>query len=152
MKNSTLGQALFIVNRHAKTATNPKKLYQLKKTAIEKLIREKKAKKIGLHFTDNPKHSVQHSTLLVEIDHYYFHVPPTKEDFKELKHLGSLDKNYRNPKVHMSLSKSTQILCNYLGWSYDTYFNEAKRKRPQENSKYAVPTSSLSPFYHKRKK
>lgn len=37
-----LSQAIFTVNRHAKTAINPKFLYKLKKTAIDKMIQEKK--------------------------------------------------------------------------------------------------------------
>ena len=45
-----LSQAIFIVNRHAKTAPNPKFLYKLKFTALHKLIREGKAKKIGCIF------------------------------------------------------------------------------------------------------
>ncbi len=45
-----IGQALFIVNRHAKTAPDPTYLYKLKKETMKKLIREKKAHKIGLHY------------------------------------------------------------------------------------------------------
>lgn len=37
-----LAQSVFVVNRHAKAATNPKYLYWLKKTALERLITEKK--------------------------------------------------------------------------------------------------------------
>ncbi len=37
-----LAQSIFVVNRHAKAATNPKYLYWLKKTALERLITEKK--------------------------------------------------------------------------------------------------------------
>lgn len=36
-----LAQSIFVVNRHAKAATNPKYLYWLKKTALERLIAEK---------------------------------------------------------------------------------------------------------------
>jgi hypothetical protein len=45
-----LSQALFIVNRHAKTAPNPKFLYKLKHESLKKLIEEGKAIKIGLNF------------------------------------------------------------------------------------------------------
>ncbi len=37
-----LAQSIFVVNRHAKAATNPKYLYWLKKTTLERLIAEKK--------------------------------------------------------------------------------------------------------------
>ncbi len=52
---SNLSQAIFTVNRHAKTALNPKYLYILKKNALNKMIQEQKATKIGLHFSRNPK-------------------------------------------------------------------------------------------------
>jgi precorrin-4 methylase len=39
-----LSQAIFIVNRHAKTATNPKLLYKLKQETLKKLLEEGKAK------------------------------------------------------------------------------------------------------------
>lgn len=40
-----LAQSIFVVNRHAKAATNPKYLYWLKKTALERLITEKRLSK-----------------------------------------------------------------------------------------------------------
>src|SRR5690625_1428292 len=103
---SDIAKALYTINRHAKTAPEPKHLYFLKKEAIDKLLATNKAKKIGLHFSNNPKKSNQHSTLLVKVDKYYFHIPPSKEDFTELKHLGKLDQNYRNPQTRMSLSQA----------------------------------------------
>ena len=47
-------QAISVVNRHAKTAPNPKFLYKLKHDSLHKLLAEGKAKKIGLHFSNNP--------------------------------------------------------------------------------------------------
>lgn len=79
-----LAKAIFTVNRHAKTALNPAFLYLLKKKAIEKLISEGKAKKVGLHFSPNPKNSRQQSDVLVSVGDYYFHIPPAKEDFANL--------------------------------------------------------------------
>src|SRR4051812_37806978 len=90
-----LSQALFIVNRHAKTAPNPKYLYKLKHEALKKLLEEGKAKKLGLHFSKNPRNSKQQSDVLVECGHYTFHIPPTKSDFAELPHLGKLDGSVR---------------------------------------------------------
>ncbi|APH05492.1 YkyB family protein [Bacillus weihaiensis] len=114
-----LACAIYIVNRHAKTAPNPKFLYTLKKKALIKLVNEGKAKKEGLHFSNNPKYSKQQSDVLVSAGEYYFHMPPTKEDFDKLPHLGSLNQTYRNPRTHMSLSKAKLLLQNYVGMKDD---------------------------------
>ncbi|SHM88860.1 YkyB family protein [Gracilibacillus kekensis] len=139
-----IGQALFIVNRHAKTAPDPTYLYKLKKETMKKLISEEKAHKIGLHYSNNPKLSRQHSVLLVQVGDYYFHMPPTKEDINSLEHLGHLNDSYRNPKPTLSLTKSKKILQEYLNW--------IDPKRKSTRSHYSNQTSSLSPFYHKRKR
>lgn len=109
-----IAQALFVINKHAKTALEPKLLYQLKKEAIDKLLYDKQAKKIGLQFSDHPKKAQQHSTLLVQVGDYFFHVPPKKHDFKMFQHLGKLEKDYRNPAVKLSLKKAKQIIYTYL--------------------------------------
>ncbi|MFD3447956.1 YkyB family protein [Microbacteriaceae bacterium 4G12] len=110
-----LPQAIFVVNRHAKSATNPKYLYWLKKKALEKLINEGKAQKEGLHFSKNPKFSQQQSDVLVRAGDYYFHIPPSKEDFQMLPHLGELNQTYRNPKTKLSLSSAKKLLQQYIG-------------------------------------
>ncbi|MDM5189705.1 YkyB family protein [Bacillus sp. DX4.1] len=110
-----LAQSIFVVNRHAKSATNPKYLYWLKKTALERLIIEKKAIKEGLHFSKNPRFSQQQSDVLVRVGDYYFHIPPTKDDFRTLSHLGSLDSSYRNPKTTLSLATAKKTLQDYIG-------------------------------------
>ncbi|SIS38229.1 YkyB family protein [Salimicrobium flavidum] len=115
-----IAESLFIVNRHAKTAPDPRQLYELKKQTVSKLIQEKKAKKIGLHYSDRPRLSQQHSILLIEVAGYYFHIPAEKKDFQELKHLGKVDTTYRNPKPKLSLSKSKRILQQYLGKQINT--------------------------------
>lgn len=79
---NSLAQAVFIVNKHAKTALEPKNLYNLKRLALNKLMQEGKAKKIGLHFSDNPRFAAQQSDVIVECGSYVFHLPPTKEDLK----------------------------------------------------------------------
>ncbi|WP_082234343.1 YkyB family protein [Halobacillus massiliensis] len=117
VSNRELAESLFIVNRHAKTAPEPQHLYEIKKKAISKLLKENKAKKIGLHFSDHPKYSKQHSTLLIEVGGYYFHIPAEKKDFEQLEHLGSVDQSYRNPKPKLSLSRAKKILYSYLGWN-----------------------------------
>jgi YkyB-like protein len=111
----TLSQAIFTVNRHAKTAGNPKYLYSLKKRALLKMIKEGKAKKVGLHFSNNPRFSQQQSDVLVTCGEYTFHIPPTKEDFKELPHLGSLDSTLRNPRCKMGLQQAKGTLEHYTG-------------------------------------
>ncbi|MGJ9458595.1 YkyB family protein [Oceanobacillus sp. CF4.6] len=133
-----LAQAIFTINRHAKTAPEPQHLYQIKKDAISKLLNEKKAKKIGLHFSDHPKLSNQHSTLLVKVDDYYFHIPPSKDDFKALKHLGSLDQNYRNPQTKMSLSQAKRIVYQYIDWKPD---KKPQTRQKRQISSYYTPSS-----------
>lgn len=131
----TLAQAIFTINRHAKTALKPKHLYTIKKVAIEKLLKEKRAKKIGLHFAKNPKFSNQYSTLLVQVDDYYFHLPPSKEDFETLKHLGKLDEDFRNPKTNMSLSYAKKIIYDYIDWVPE------EQKLNKRKSSYYTPSS-----------
>lgn len=127
-----LSQAIFIVNRHAKTAPNPKFLYKLKFHALHKLIREGKAKKIGLHFSNNPKFSQQQSDVLIKCGKYTFHLPPSKNDFDELPHLGKLDNSVRNPKATLSLTQAKKILLSYTGlkeMNNNTTSNQTARKK-----------------------
>lgn len=137
MDVSEIAKAIYTVNRHAKSALEPQHLYQIKQKSIDHLLKEKKAKKIGLHFTKSPKNSNQHSMLLVKVDDYYFHVPPSKEDFKQLKHLGDLDEKFRNKRVRMSLSQAKSILYNYIGWRPE----ERQTRREQYSSNYYTPSS-----------
>lgn len=130
-----LAQAIYSVNRHAKVATKPQHLYSIKKLTIDKLLHEKKATKIGLHFSKNPKNSNQHSTLLIKVSNYYFHLPPKKNDFKTLKHLGDLDDDYRNPQTRMSLSHAKKIVYNYINWQ------PKQKKVKKEGSSYYTPSS-----------
>lgn len=130
-----LSQALFIVNRHAKTAPNPKFLYKLKHESLKKLIEEGKANKIGLHFSQNPRNSKQQSDVLVECGHYTFHIPPTKSDFTELPHLGKLDGSVRNPKTSLSLSQAKTVLKTYTGITEI----EQPPSNPRKNRPYQKP-------------
>ncbi|MDC3412753.1 YkyB family protein [Aquibacillus sp. 3ASR75-11] len=130
--------AIFTVNRHAKTAPNPKALYTLKKETIYKLLKENRAKKIGLHFTEQPKLSHQHSTLLIQIEDYFFHIPPSKEDFKTVQHLGKIDQHYRNPKTKMSLSYAKKVLYHYLDWKEEKSNPSSKHRR---FASYYTPSS-----------
>lgn len=134
-----LAQALFIVNRHAKTAPDPRQLYTLKKKAIQQLIVDKRAKKMGLHYSDHPKMSHQHSTLLVQVSNYFFHIPPTKEDFKKLAHLGHSNQEYRNPKPKLSLSNAKRILFKYLNWDTND-LKDRNKKQTATRPKQYTPT------------
>ncbi|MBD7936909.1 hypothetical protein H9655_07685 [Cytobacillus sp. Sa5YUA1] len=110
-----LSQAIFTVNRHAKTAPNPKFLYKVKHDSLQKLLKEGKAKKIGLHYSRNPKNSQQQSDVLIKCGAYTFHLPPSKMDFTELPHLGNLDSSVRNPRSSISLSQAKKLLMTYTG-------------------------------------
>ena len=129
-----LSQAIFIVNRHAKTAPDPRFLYRLKHDALQKLLKEGKAKKVGLHFSNNPKYSQQQSDVLIQCGEYSFHLPPTKKDFEELPHLGKLDKNVRNPKANLSLSEAKRLLTAYTGLK-----PEPKKTYPYPRRRYQKP-------------
>ena len=129
-----LSQAIFTVNRHAKTAPNPKFLYQLKHDAIKKMLQEGKAKKTGLHFSNNPRNSQQQSDVLVVCGQYTFHIPPTKQDFEQLPHLGKLDQSVRNPRASISLTSAKRLLSTYTGLKESTEPNAAGKTR-----KYAKP-------------
>lgn len=133
-----LSQAIFTVNRHAKTAPNPKFLYQLKHDAIKKMLREGKAKKAGLHFSNNPRNSQQQSDVLVVCGDYTFHIPPTKQDFELLPHLGKLDQTVRNPKASISLTNAKKLLSSYTGL-----------KEPQEASSTARTRKYVKPVFKK---
>jgi hypothetical protein len=128
-----LAQALFIINKHAKTAPDPLYLYELKRKAINKLIREKKTKKVGLHFSPNPKNSQQRLDCLVQIDQYYFHIPPKKEDVQTLPHLGEREQTYRNPQAKLSLFKAKKMIEGYLGIKHIKKENKLKTKRANTN-------------------
>jgi len=128
-KTEEIARAIYIVNRHAKTAPDPKYLYLLKKKALQKLLSEGRAKKIGLHYSNNPKYSQQQSDVLVSAGQYYFHMPPTKEDFQNLPHLGSLNDTFRNPKTNLSLSKAKSTLQNYVGLKEPTKFPQYRRRK-----------------------
>ena len=132
-----LSKAVFVINKHAKAATQPKFLYELKKKALEKMIMDGKAEKLGLHFSRNPKLSRQTSTVLISCGDYMFHLPPTKEDVQTLSHLGDLDDQQRNPKTHFSLNQAKTLLTAYTGM-----------KEPQQNNPYFTQSTKqyISPF------
>ena len=147
----SLAQAIFIVNKHAKTALEPKNLYNLKRLALNKLLEEGQAKKLGLHFSDNPRFAAQQSDVIISCDAYVFHLPPTKEDLKKLPHLGNRSSFIRNPKAVMSLSKAKQILQTYVGQATDINQNNKHKNmkkieswdKPKQRYHNPFPSSFL---------
>lgn len=127
----SLAQAIFIINKHAKTALEPKNLYNLKRLALNKLLKEGKARKLGLHFSDNPRFAAQQSDVIISCGAYVFHLPPTKEDIKKLPHLGNRSSYIRNPKAIMSLSKAKQILQLYVGQAADINLKQKNMKKTE---------------------
>lgn len=143
---NSLAQAIFIVNKHAKAALEPKYLYELKRLALNKLLQEGKAKKIGLHFSDNPRLSAQQSDVVITCGEYIFHLPPSKEDLKTLPHLGNRTASIRNPKASMSLSKAKKLLSNYTGHALNTSnqenFTTNTSAHNRKNARYHNPFPS----------
>lgn len=131
----SLAQAIFIVNKHAKTALEPKNLYNLKRITLNKLLKEGKAKKLGLHFSDNPRFAAQQSDVIISCGAYVFHLPPTKEDLKSLPHLGNRSSYIRNPKAVMSLSTAKQILQSYIGQAEDINLEQKSMKKQESKNK-----------------
>ncbi|MBQ0140946.1 MAG: hypothetical protein KBT36_16850 [Kurthia sp.] len=136
-----LAQAIYSVNKHAKTALDNRFLYSLKKNALEKLISQKRAKKIGLHFVNNPRLSQQQSSVLISCADYYFHTLPEKNDFKLLPHLGHLDDSYRNPIRRMSLNRAKEILIDFVG-------QEPSQKKEYVKVKSQPAAKKSTPYLH----
>ncbi|WP_088067854.1 YkyB family protein [Gottfriedia luciferensis] len=145
--NEEIFQAIFVVNKHAKTALEPSELYSLKRQAILKLIDKGIAKKVGLHFSNNPRSSKQQSDVLIACGEFFFHIPPLKEDFKLLPHLGILENTHRNPKVSMSLSYAKKILHHFLGKAKvntESNLKTGTTHRRNTPGQFSRPTSYLS--------
>lgn len=136
-----IAQAIYSVNKHAKTALDNRFLYSLKKNALEKLISQKHAEKVGLHFVRSPKRSQQQSSVLISCADYFFHTIPEKNDFKVLPHLGHLDDTYRNPIRRMGLNRAKEILIDFLG-------PEEKKKNNYVAPKKQLPPKKVAPFLH----
>ena len=144
--DSEIAQAIFTVNRHAKTASDNHYLYALKKEALNKMILQDRAQKLGLHFSKNPRKSQQQSSVLVKCGDYYFHMLPKKEDFENLEHLGHLDESYRNPASRMNLRSAKEILSELTGLQpvkKDTAAaNPGKAYQPREMNRFYSPKKS----------
>lgn len=104
-----IAKAIYIVNTHAKNAPE---LYTIKNRAIQRLLKEGRAEKLGLNYSQNPRNALQHLDVLVTVDKFLFHHPSTKEDRNKLKIIVS-ETNHRNSKVSMPLRRAKQILEAY---------------------------------------
>lgn len=140
-----LAIAIYTVNRHAKTATNNRELYTLKNKAIQQLLRNGDAQKIGLHFIENPQLSKQSSTVLVACSDFLFHTLPTKEDFTSLPHLGNQDQQFRNPQIHMNLKVAKELLLAFIGEDSVVHQTPPK-KRPAIKEHKTRRMSHTQPF------
>ncbi|MCH4824863.1 MAG: YkyB family protein [Planococcus sp. (in: firmicutes)] len=144
--DSDIAQAIFTVNRHAKTAPDNQYLYALKKEALNLMIEKQRALKIGLHFSKNPQKSQQQSSVLVKCGNYYFHMLPKKEDFASLEHLGHLDDTYRNPPSRMNLKVAKEILRALTGLEpqkkESTTSNFSKAYQPRQIDRFYSPKKS----------
>lgn len=144
--DSDIAQAIFTVNRHAKTAPDNHYLYALKKEALNSMIKQQRAQKVGLHFSKNPQKSQQQSSVLVKCGNYYFHMLPKKEDFSSLEHLGHLDDTYRNPPSRMNLKVAKEILRVLTGLEPQkketAVSNFTKSYQPKQVDRFYSPKKS----------
>lgn len=148
-----ISKSLYIVNRNAKTAGRNSILYKLKHETIIKLLEEGKAKKVGLHYSKNPRNAQQHSDVLVEVGEFYFHIPSTKEDFENLHHLGEWDNEYRNPKIYFPIKKAKYILHTYTGLSFEDNSKEKKAIKQNKNKPIGIGHYSKDqPSYRSKNK
>lgn len=143
--DTEIAQAIFTVNRHAKTAPDNQYLYALKKEALSAMITKNRATKIGLHFSKNPRKSQQQSSVLVQCGNYYFHMLPKKEDFEQLDHLGQLDESYRNPPSRMNLKTAKEILSSFTG------LQPQKKEAPQAPFTKSYKPRDADRFYSPKK-
>jgi hypothetical protein len=129
-----IAQAIYSVNRHVKTATDKRELYDLKSKALTKLIKIGHAQKIWLEYSTQSKNAKQNTVVLVKVGiktkgkPHYFHMLPEKEDFLSLKHkqIVGVQELLRNPKSSLSLKMAKEILVKFI----DVAPVKAKIQRP----------------------
>lgn len=78
MKTTTqeTAKAIYIINKHAKNAPE---LYSIKNRAIQQLLKEGRAQKLGLHYSPNPGNALQKLDVLIRKMISYFIIPPRKK-------------------------------------------------------------------------
>jgi len=129
-----IAKALFVINKNSKTALNPHVLYELKRQVIKKLLSEGLAKKIAIHRFPG-RRSVNTFAVNVKVEDYYFHIPATKDDFKNLPII-SVNDNFRNEKVYdFTLKQSKNILYDFLNYD-EKELNKKPDTPPWQSSPY----------------
>ncbi|MED2972879.1 YkyB family protein [Fictibacillus sp. B-59209] len=119
-------KAIYIINIHAKNAPA---LYPMKQRAIQKLLKEGRAVKIGLTYSPNPGNALQRLDVLIRVGDFLFHLPSTKEDRRNLEILED-DPEYRNPKVYMPLKRAKRLLELYSPLLESPVDKEPLQKQP----------------------
>lgn len=143
----SIKQALYSVNRHAKTAISKHELYDLKYQTLQKLIKIGHAKKMCLEYSTRSGKAQQSTVVLVKVgmknegEPLYFHMIPEKDDFKSLKHTGTvITQGLHNPKSTMSLTLAKKLLQEFIG-KESKKANTQKPRKPTLNKK--IFTSSF---------
>ncbi|MGN7299088.1 YkyB family protein [Ferdinandcohnia sp. SAFN-114] len=108
-----VAQAIHIINRYAKLSVQTQHLYRIKKEALELLLQTGHAKKVGLDVYKDPRNGRKRTFVSVKVENFYFHISPTKNDYKKLQYLKKEEKPH-NPLVKMDLSVAKHILMTYL--------------------------------------
>ena len=117
-----IAQAIYVVNRRAKTVPDASMLYALKHDAIKKLVAEQRATRLCVHRFKRVQqfHSIRNLKIdintiftLVSCGEYIFHYPANHQDIKDLLFQQKID-GIRNPRSEMSYSSAKRILFEYL--------------------------------------
>lgn len=117
-----IAQSIHVINKRAKQVPDSNLLYQLKHTAIKKLIIENKAKKLYLHRFKcvqqlhnqiNSSEGINKVFIVVFCENYYFHSPANKTDLDSLR-FEKLQRGVFNPSTKMKYFKAKRNIIAYL--------------------------------------
>lgn len=117
-----IAQAIYVVNRRAKTVPDASMLYTLKHDAIKKLVTEKRATRLCVHRFKRVRqfHSIRDVKVdintvftLVSCGEYIFHYPAERQDIKDLLFQQKII-GIRNPRSEMSYASAKRLLFEYL--------------------------------------
>jgi hypothetical protein len=113
MNSQTIAEAIYVINRHAKTTTDTERFYKLKRAALLKLLRENSAYVVGLQYHASRLSTTPRKYVLICCHNYFFHLVPTEYDLSSLPNV--VRNNYqRNRRVEISLETAIQIISSYL--------------------------------------
>jgi len=139
MNTENLAEALYVINKFAKrirdqknsnyeigqyeSAKNSKlkeqELYHLKEKVLNKLLREEKARILGVHrqtFYDKFDCELERHLLLIVVGDYDFHRPTKGKDINKYPYLGDIDIISAKKKrvTKLSFTESLVLLEKYL--------------------------------------